>query len=102
MNELMEAADAVVVGRAGTPRGPDSGDLVSEAALIEAVSTVYDPEISVNIYELGLIYDIAIAKDGAVTIIMTLTSPGCPVAGILPQQVADAAAAAHGAGEVEV
>ena len=91
-----------VVGRAGSPRGPDAGEMVSEAALIEAVRTVYDPEIPVNIYELGLIYDIAIAGDGSVAITMTLTTPGCPVAGILPQQVADAAASAHGAGEVEV
>ena len=91
-----------VVGRAGAPRGPDSGAMVSEAALIEAVRTVYDPEIPVNIYELGLIYDMAIAEDGAVAITMTLTTPGCPVAGILPQQVADAAASAQGAGEVEV
>lgn len=95
-------ASGDIVGRAGTPRGPDSGELVSEAALIEAVRTVYDPEIPVNIYELGLIYNIAIAEDGAVAITMTLTTPGCPVAGILPQQVADAAATAQGAGEVEV
>lgn len=97
---FMAAED--VVGRSGAPRGPESGAMVSEAALIEAVRTVYDPEIPVNIYELGLIYDIAIAEDGAVTITMTLTTPGCPVAGILPQQVADAAASAQGAGEVEV
>jgi FeS assembly SUF system protein len=58
--------------------------------------------IPVNIYELGLIYDIEIAGDGAVKIIMTLTTPGCPVAGILPQQVGDAAAMVPGLGEVEV
>jgi FeS assembly SUF system protein len=55
--------------------------------IIEAISQVYDPEIPVNVYELGLIYDIAIADDNSVTIQMTLTAPGCPVAGSLPREV---------------
>ena len=55
--------------------------------IIEALHKCFDPEIPVNIYELGLIYDIAIAPTGAVAIKMTLTSPGCPVAGSLPADV---------------
>ena len=55
--------------------------------LIEALSTVYDPEIPVNIYELGLIYDIDVNADGLVGIRMTLTSPACPAAQTLPGEV---------------
>jgi FeS assembly SUF system protein len=55
--------------------------------IIAALCTCFDPEIPVNIYELGLIYDITIAPAGAVEIRMTLTSPACPVAGTLPPEV---------------
>jgi FeS assembly SUF system protein len=55
--------------------------------IVEALHKCFDPEIPVNIYELGLIYDITIAPTGAVEIRMTLTSPGCPVAGTLPGDV---------------
>ena len=75
------------------------------AAIISAISEVFDPEIPVNIYELGLIYDIetgAMGKAGNVAIIMSLTTPNCPVAGILPQQVADKVASVTGVGEVTV
>jgi len=58
-----------------------------EGKIIAALSTVVDPEIPVNIYELGLIYDIAIDAEKNVNIRMTLTSPGCPVAGTLPGEV---------------
>ena len=57
------------------------------ARAVEALKTVYDPEIPVNIYDLGLIYDIEIAPEGTVLVKMTLTAPNCPVAGILPGQV---------------
>ena len=60
-----------------------------ENRIVEALKTVFDPEIPVNIYELGLIYDIDIQADGEVQVKMTLTSPGCPVAGILPGEVKD-------------
>ena len=70
--------------------------------MVEALKTVYDPEIPVDIYELGLIYEIKQADDGSVKLDMTLTAPGCPVAGILPQQVADAVSSVDGTGEVEV
>src|SRR5438552_1422080 len=55
--------------------------------IVEALHKCFDPEISVNIYELGLIYDIIIAPAGSVEVRMTLTSPGCPVAGTLPGDV---------------
>jgi len=55
--------------------------------VIAALKTVYDPEIPVNIYDLGLIYDVGIAPEGAVVVKMTLTAPNCSVAGILPGQV---------------
>jgi FeS assembly SUF system protein len=58
-----------------------------ESQVIEALRTVYDPEIPVNIYELGLIYNVDVDKDGTVQIRMTLTSPACPVAGTLPPEV---------------
>ncbi len=55
--------------------------------IVAAISKVYDPEIPVNVYELGLIYDVAIADDNSVVVKMTLTAPGCPVAGSLPAEV---------------
>jgi FeS assembly SUF system protein len=55
--------------------------------IVQALHTCFDPEIPVNIYELGLIYDIAIAPEGAVGIRMTLTTPACPAAGTLPGDV---------------
>jgi FeS assembly SUF system protein len=58
-----------------------------EGRIIEAISTIFDPEIPVNIYELGLIYDVSITADNCVRIEMTLTSPACPVAGSLPGEV---------------
>ena len=75
--------------------------MIRHEDIIGALKTVYDPEIPVDIYELGLIYGIEEDKDN-VKVKMTLTAPGCPVAGILPQQVADAAASIDGIGEVEV
>jgi FeS assembly SUF system protein len=57
------------------------------ARVVEALKTVYDPEIPVNIYELGLVYDLQIGNDGKVLVRMTLTAPNCPVAEILPNQV---------------
>ncbi len=54
---------------------------------IEAIKTCYDPEIPVNIYEMGLIYDVKVAADGGVLVVMTLTSPHCPAAQSLPREV---------------
>lgn len=57
--------------------------------IIKALSTVFDPEIPVNIWELGLIYDLVVDQNGVAGVIMTLTSPGCPVAQSLPVEVAN-------------
>ena len=64
--------------------GPGS-DL--QAAVVDVLKSIYDPEIPVDIYELGLIYDVAISEDGDATITMTLTTPHCPVAESLPNEV---------------
>jgi FeS assembly SUF system protein len=60
-----------------------------EAAIVEALKTVYDPEIPVNIYELGLIYGVGVDQEGRAEIRMTLTAPACPVAGALVEEVAE-------------
>ena len=67
-----------------------------EASIIEALRTVFDPEIPVNIYDMGLIYNIAIDADNKVDIRMTLTSPMCPVAGTLPPEVEQKVRGVHG------
>ncbi len=73
-----------------------------KAAVADALRAVYDPEIPVSLYELGLIYDIIVSPTGKVDIVMTLTAPGCPVADILPQEVEKAALAVDGVGGVHV
>jgi len=70
--------------------------------LIAALKTVYDPEIPVDIYELGLIYKVDVADNKDVTIDMTLTAPGCPVAGEMPNMVSEAIKTVKGVGEVKV
>ena len=70
--------------------------------MLDAVKTVYDPEIPVDIYELGLIYAVEIADDGAVKIDMTLTTPSCPSAQELPAQVEEAVRMVPGVTDVEV
>ncbi|HYN78909.1 MAG TPA: SUF system Fe-S cluster assembly protein [Lamprocystis sp. (in: g-proteobacteria)] len=88
----------------------DHADLVVERMdaeelrepIIAALREVHDPEIPVNIYDLGLIYTIAISPSGDVAIDMTLTAPACPVAGLMPVMVKDAVSAVDGVGEVEV
>ncbi|MGK2739961.1 SUF system Fe-S cluster assembly protein [Tepidicaulis sp. LMO-SS28] len=70
--------------------------------LIGALKTVYDPEIPVDIYELGLIYKIDVSDDRDVLIDMTLTAPGCPVAGEMPGWVEDAVRSVEGVGDVQV
>lgn len=75
-------------------------DLQSE--IVAALKTVYDPEIPVNIYDLGLIYRIDVGDRGKVTVAMTLTAPACPVAGILPKQVETAVKDVEGVEQVSV
>ena len=71
-----------------TPEEPNGGpgsDL--QASVVDVLKSIYDPEIPVDIYELGLIYNVDISEDGDATITMTLTTPHCPVAESLPQEV---------------
>ncbi|NWG70053.1 MAG: SUF system Fe-S cluster assembly protein [Parvularculaceae bacterium] len=70
--------------------------------IVRALKTVYDPEIPVDIYELGLIYKVDLADDRTLTIDMTLTAPGCPVAGEMPGWVEAAVKGVEGVGAVKV
>ena len=70
--------------------------------IVQALKTVYDPEIPVDIYELGLIYKVDIEDDRSINIDMTLTAPGCPVAGEMPVWVHNAVASVDGVGDVKV
>ena len=97
----LPAAEEGAIAKAGTAKA-DISTKPDLATIITAISEVYDPEIPVNIYELGLIYDIDCQPNGNVAITMSLTAPNCPVAGILPQQVADKVAGVAGVGEVTV
>jgi FeS assembly SUF system protein len=72
------------------------------AKLVAALKTVFDPEIPVDIYELGLIYKVDVADDKAVTVDMTLTAPACPVAGEMPVMVKTALEGVEGIGPVTV
>lgn len=71
-------------------------------SIIRVLKTIYDPEIPVDIYELGLIYDVQISDEGAVKVIMTLTSPNCPVAESLPQEVKESVQLVKGVKEVDL
>jgi FeS assembly SUF system protein len=70
--------------------------------IVAALKTVFDPEIPADIYELGLIYKVDIKDDRGVDVVMTLTTPNCPAAGELPQQVENAVASVPGVGVVNV
>lgn len=74
----------------------------SKDDVLAALQTVYDPEIPVNIYDLGLIYTCEIGDNGNVDIEMTLTAPGCPVAGTMPGMVVEAVEKVENVGEIEV
>lgn len=81
---------------------PSSTDHPRYHDIVEACRSVFDPEIPVNIYDLGLIYTIDIDADNAVKVIMSLTAPGCPVAGEMPGWVADAIEPLDGIKQVDV
>jgi FeS assembly SUF system protein len=77
-------------------------DATLEERVLAVLRSVFDPEIPVNIYELGLIYDLQISPAGEVAIRMTLTSPACPVAGALPEEVRSKVAAVPGVTDAKV
>ncbi|MGB6035763.1 MAG: SUF system Fe-S cluster assembly protein [Cryomorphaceae bacterium] len=77
-------------------------DIQLETTIIEVIKTIYDPEIPVDIYELGLIYDIAIDPERNVKVSMTLTSPSCPVAESLPVEVEDKIKGIEGVNDAKV
>ena len=91
----------MVTLHAETADAGKAGDL-REAAVIEALREIRDPEIPVNIYDLGLIYRLDIDDDGNVAIRMTLTTPACPVAGSMPGQVECAVREVPGVRSVQV
>ncbi|MFO1209430.1 MAG: SUF system Fe-S cluster assembly protein [Amaricoccus sp.] len=87
----------------GTPLiAPSTVDHPLYDQVVEACRTVYDPEIPVNIFDLGLVYTIEISGEGDVRIFMTLTAPGCPVAADMPGWVADAVEPIPGVRQVDV
>lgn len=86
---------------AGSTLSPNS-EIAKEDDIISALKAVQDPELMLNIYELGLIYDIKQEINGDVFILMTLTSPTCPIAGDMPQMVAHAVSSVVGVGQVTV
>lgn len=87
--------------KAGSPL-PKGKETASRDSIIDALKTVSDPEIMINIWDMGLVYKIEQKENADVYIEMTVTSPMCPVAGELPKQAAEAVAAIEGVGEVEV
>jgi len=101
MNAPEAPLAAQAVTGAWTPEGEQIGK-PSETAVLDAICTVYDPEIPVNIYELGLIYAVEIGDEGDVKVEMTLTAPGCPSAQELPEQVRDAVLSVAGVTAAEV
>jgi FeS assembly SUF system protein len=73
-----------------------------ETKIVDALKKVHDPEIPVNIYDLGLIYEIDVRDDGTVNVTMTLTNPNCPVADVIPEDVRKAVKSVEGVKEVNV
>lgn len=108
MDETAPAADAAPsAGQPVLAQGAESAIPAAEIErltddIIAALKTVYDPEIPADIYELGLIYRIDIDDDRVVSIDMTLTAPGCPVAGEMPGWVQNAVGTVEGVGDVNV
>ena len=98
-----EAAPNAVAVNANTQSSIPTEELERLTAdIVAALKTVYDPEIPVDIYELGLIYRVDISDERNIDIDMTLTAPGCPVAGEMPIWVEDAVSAVGGVGQVKV
>lgn len=95
--------DMVTEPQEGTPLiAPSTTDHPLYEQVVDACRTVYDPEIPVNIYDLGLVYTVDISAENDVNIIMTLTAPGCPVAGEMPGWVQNAVESVAGVKSTEV
>jgi len=97
-----DAAEASAEAPASAPVADPVAKVDLEARVLEAVRSVYDPEIPVNIHELGLIYDLQVAPDGLVNIQMTLTAPSCPEAGFIPGRVETAVRGVAGVKDAKV
>ena len=80
----------------------DNEFLSKEEEIVNALKTIFDPEIPVNIYDLGLIYEVNVDKEGKANVVMTLTSPNCPVAESLPEEVFDKVSEVEGITHVDV
>ncbi len=103
MNDGTVPAEPEAVHGAWTPDGPTEPPArISEDAVISVLKTVFDPEIPVDIYELGLIYAVEIEESGLVKVEMTLTTPSCPSAQELPSQVEEAVRAVPNVKDVKV
>ncbi|MBK1665760.1 SUF system Fe-S cluster assembly protein [Rhodospirillum rubrum] len=98
---LMDPPEEGAIAHAGSPL-VEGATPASRDAVIDSLQEIYDPEIPVNIYDLGLIYEIEIDDHGDCKILMTLTAPACPVAGTLPGETAEKVATLEGIGRVEV
>ena len=97
------SAELLNIGEVAAPSALPPEELEAfTATLIAAMKTVYDPEIPVDIYELGLIYKVDVADNKDVSVDMTLTAPGCPVAGEVPEMVKGALERVEGIGAVTV
>ncbi|HTQ78380.1 MAG TPA: SUF system Fe-S cluster assembly protein [Thermoanaerobaculia bacterium] len=103
MSDPEDSSAPPAVSEKSDSTGPaelETGEI--ENGIVEALKTVFDPEIPVNIYELGLVYDVDIQPAGKVKISMTLTSPACPVAGSLPGEVQAKVEAVPGVTQAEI
>jgi len=96
------ATDDVATGDLATNDGEASPKDALKQDVIAAISEIFDPEIPVNIYDLGLIYDVHVGDEGKIDVVMTLTSPHCPVAEILPGQVKSRVELVEGVNEVDL
>jgi FeS assembly SUF system protein len=94
--------DAHAANAQASSDSPGQEGAALKPLIVGALSTVFDPEIPVNIYELGLIYDVIVDEANAVLIRMTLTAPGCPAAQVLPEEVRTKVAAIPGVASVTV
>lgn len=96
--EIRETPSSGDAGQGAMPAG--DGGLRDQ--VIEMLSTIFDPEIPVNIYELGLVYEVDVTEDGDVTVTMTLTTPNCPVAESMPGEVESKVASVPGVRNVDI